>query len=187
MVDIGTSPVVEIGHTFRQMSEATMSLIIHKISSRKRFLATAIVAVILAGIVLGYYESHMNGTGSHCGCGSNFLQPSTGTHFTVVMSLNGFNDSRVHGLPWPIMNVTVGQDVTIHLVNCDNTQAHGFSIGIGSSTVYVRPVTIAAGQCLDVSFVATNTGTFVVQCTIFCTVHTPWMLNGKLNVNPTVM
>ena len=97
------------------------------------------------------------------------------------MSLNGFNDSKIHGLPWPVMNVTVGQNVTIRLVNRDTSQAHGFWI-YNSVKTYVKPVTVAPGQCLDVSFNASTVGTFLVYCAIFCTVHNS-MLNGRFNVS----
>lgn len=142
------------------------------------------MVIVGTGFVTAAYAFHLFGLGSPgCGCGSNYSNNSPGAHFTVVMSLNGFNDSKIHGLPWPIMNVTMGQNVTIHLANCDSTQAHGFSI-MSSARTYVRGVTVAPNQCLDVTFTADTLGTFQVQCTIFCTVHIPWMFNGKFNVNP---
>ncbi len=141
-----------------------------------------VVALGASGFAITAYAFHLFGFGiPSCGCGSTLRNSSPGAHFTVVMSLNGFNDSRIHGLPWPIMNVTLGQSVTIHLVNCDTTQAHGFFI-----SHYMRSgVTVAPGQCLDLPiFTADTAGTFPVYCTIICTVHVPWMFDGKFNVNP---
>ncbi len=143
-----------------------------------------IIATVGAGLLVAGYALHLIGLGTpSCGCGSSSASSSSGTHFSVVMSLNGFNDSKIHRLPWPIMNVTLGQKVTIHLANCDTTQSHGFSI-TNSNRTYVRGVTVAPNQCLDVAFTADTLGTFQVQCTIFCTIHIPWMFNGKFNVNP---
>lgn len=91
----------------------------------------------------------------------------------------GFNGSRFHAFPWPVMNVSQGQNVVIHVVNNDTAQAHGFSIRhFLDSGIIVNP-----GQCHDVRFTASSTGSFTVFCQIFCTIHFPWMQNGQLNVN----
>jgi heme/copper-type cytochrome/quinol oxidase subunit 2 len=80
-----------------------------------------------------------------------------------------------------VMNVTVGQSVFIHVINND-TQAHGFQIvhyydqGIGGTSG------LAPGQCFNVSFTASQLGSFQVRCDIFCTIHA-YMLSGMLNVN----
>ena len=108
------------------------------------------------------------------------VKPADG--FLIVASLQGFNDSIGHGVPnnnWPVMNVKLGQNVTIVVCNADSTQAHGFQI-----THYYdsRLVSIAPGQVIRVSFVATAPGSFRVYCQILCTVH--WaMQNGQLIVS----
>jgi len=104
--------------------------------------------------------------------GSSFV------HFTLVMSLNGYNDSRTQGFPWPKMNVTLGESVTIHVVNDDSVQAHGFAI----AHYFDSGVTLRPGESYDMTFIADQLGTFNVYCNIVCTVHV-YMQSGRLNVN----
>lgn len=160
------------------------SLLLRKFQRR-----IVLVMIVASGLTLAFtaaaFELHwLNFARPTCSCENNIQTGSSSTvRFTVIMSTNGFNDSKIHGLPWPIMNVTIGQTVLIHLVNCDNTEPHGFSIGLGQVPTYVPAVTVTPGHCLDVSFTANTMGTFIVQCTIFCTPHSPWMIDGKLYVN----
>lgn len=108
------------------------------------------------------------------------VKPAGG--FLVIASLSGFNDSIDHGVPannWPIMEAKVGQNVTIVVCNADPTQAHGFQIVHYYDN---RLVSLAPGQVLRVSFIATAAGTFRVYCQILCSVH--WaMQNGELIVS----
>jgi hypothetical protein len=102
--------------------------------------------------------------------------------FLIIASQLGFNDSVNHGVPessWPVMNVRVGQNVTIVVCNADPSQAHGFQI----DHYYVAQlVSIASGQVLRVSFIANKAGSFRVYCQIFCTIH--WaMQSGQLVVS----
>lgn len=94
------------------------------------------------------------------------------------MSGNGYNDSKINGLPRPVMNVTLGEIVRIHLVNNDPTEDHGFTI----THYFPNGVVLGPGKCYDVTFTADQTGTFMVFCQIFCIPHIPWMQNGQLNV-----
>jgi hypothetical protein len=108
------------------------------------------------------------------------VKPAGG--FLIIASQLGFNDSVDHGVPqnnWPVMNVRLGQNVTIVVCNADPSQSHGFQI----DHYYVAQlVSIASGQVLRVSFVANQAGSFRVYCQIFCTVH--WaMQNGQLIVS----
>src|SRR3989449_4034286 len=51
--------------------------------------------------------------------------------FTIVSTLNGFNDSKNHpDQPWPIMRVNRCSTVTIHLENQDTSQAHGLAVAL---------------------------------------------------------
>jgi len=100
----------------------------------------------------------------------------------IVASITGYNDSKTHGAPaksWPIITVHQGQNVTIIVCNTD-VQPHGFQI-----THYLASSeeTLVAGQVLRVSFIADETGSFLIYCDIFCTVHT-FMQDGLLNVTP---
>ena len=108
------------------------------------------------------------------------VKPAGG--FLIVASLQGFNDSVDHGVPanyWPIMNVRVGQNVTIVVCNSDPSQAHGFQIDHYYDN---RLVSLAPGQVLRVSIIAAQAGSFRVNCQILCSVH--WaMQSGRLVVS----
>lgn len=108
------------------------------------------------------------------------VKPAGG--FLIIASILGFNGSVDHGVPannWPVMDAKVGQNVTIVVCNADPTQAHGFQIDHYYDN---RLVSLAPGQVLRVSFIATQAGTFRVYCQILCSVH--WaMQNGQLNIS----
>jgi len=101
--------------------------------------------------------------------------------FLIVASIKGYNDSVDHGVPakpWPVLNVTKGSTVTITVCNIDH-QAHGFQI-----THYFdsKIQSVVPGQAITISFVADETGTFQIYCSIFCTIH--WaMQSGELRVS----
>jgi heme/copper-type cytochrome/quinol oxidase subunit 2 len=107
------------------------------------------------------------------------VRPANG--FTIIADQLGFNDSVDHGVPqnsWPVMNVRLGQNVTIVVCNSDPTQPHGFQIG---NYYDARLVSIASGHVLTVNFIADRSGTFRIYCSIPCSVH--WaMLSGQLIV-----
>ena len=151
-------------------------------------LAVFAVITAVAGFLTGAYALNLFGTGPNC-----WVRPAGGTNtavFTVVMADEGqnigYNGSQVHGAsqftPWPVMNVTLDQNVIIHVINNDS-QAHGFAVdhyfvqGIGGQAG------LAPGKCFDVRFNASTLGSFWVKCTIFCTIH-PSMQYGQFNVNP---
>jgi heme/copper-type cytochrome/quinol oxidase subunit 2 len=98
-------------------------------------------------------------------------------HFTIIQSNQGFNDSAMHGIPWPIMNVVQGQTVTILVENNDTSSSHGFAI-----TRYFAAIQLRPGESHNVTFVADQTGEFLVYCTITCPVHA-LMQNGQLKVS----
>lgn len=148
----------------------------------RRWQATLVVIIIVAGFFSAAYAFHLFGLGQP-NCWARPSGASNTAIFTVVMADEGnnvgYNGSRYHTFPWPVMNVSLGQSVVIHVVNND-TQAHGFSIiHFLDSGIVVSP-----GQCYDVRFTANTIGNFTVFCQIFCTIHFPWMQNGRLNVNP---
>ena len=145
-------------------------------------LAVLVATTVVVGFLSTAYAFHLFGP-SPPNC---WVRPSgvaNAAIFTVVMAdegLNvGYNGSRNHSFPWPVMNVSLGQNVVIHVVNND-TQAHGFSI----IHFFDSGVVVSPGQCYDVRFTANTIGNFTVFCQIFCTIHSPWMQNGRLNVNP---
>lgn len=114
---------------------------------------------------------------------SNGKTPTGGVrvqNILIVASITGFNDSADQGVPqnpWPVIHVVKGALVNITVYN-DDKQAHGFQVAhYFDSSIE----TVAPGQTIHVSFVANETGTFRIYCSIFCTVH--WaMQSGELIV-----
>ena len=99
--------------------------------------------------------------------------------FTLVSTLNGFNDSKNHpDQPWPIMRVNRCSTVTIQLENQDTSQAHGLAVALYAN----NGVVAGPGQNAQVHFVANRTGEFKVTCTIPCSIH-PSMVNGYVYVS----
>lgn len=102
--------------------------------------------------------------------------------YLVIMSEYGYNDSVLEGAgptkAWPVITVAQGSTVNITVCNADKTQAHGFQIG---SYFDNKIEAVAPGQILNVSFVATKSGTFQIYCAIFCTIHL-FMEYGQLRV-----
>lgn len=98
-----------------------------------------------------------------------------------MVSVEGYNDSVRHNVPtnaWPVIDVTKGSNVTIMVCNLDS-QAHGFQIRYYFDS---KTESVAPGQTLTVSFIATEKGNFAIYCGIFCTVHV-FMQSGKLTVS----
>lgn len=126
------------------------------------------------------YAFHLFTSPTNC-----WIRPSAAPNtavFTIVMAdegMNvGFNGSAYHsGQEWPEMNVSLGQNVIIHVINNDTSQAHGFQI----THYFDQGLKAAPGKCYDVRFVATQLGSFLVFCQIFCTIHLT-MQYGRLNV-----
>ena len=145
----------------------------------KRLLAVVVIVIASTGFAVTAYAFHLFGLGT-ASCASRPTNGPNSAYFTVIMSGNGYNDSKINGLPRPVMNVTRGESVRIHLVNNDPTEDHGFTI-----THYLaNGVILSPGKCYDVTFTADQLGTFRVFCQIFCLPHIPWMQNGQFNVNP---
>lgn len=80
---------------------------------------------------------------------------------------------------WPTMHVKQGQVVSIHVINCASSEPHGFQVAhyVESSLNAIQP-----GKSYDVTFTATEAGTFRVYCGIPCSIH-PLMQNGALVVS----
>ena len=152
--------------------------------SRVRFsrlvMAIILVAITGAGFLAAAYSFHFFGPGTSSCVTRSTSQPNS-RYFTIMMAnygLNvGFNGSKYHNPPWPVLNATLGESITIHVVNND-TQPHGFSI-----VHYLdRGVTLRPGECYDVTFAASQPGSFTVFCQIYCTIHV-YMQDGRLNVS----
>jgi heme/copper-type cytochrome/quinol oxidase subunit 2 len=147
------------------------------VSNRKtqklRLLAVVLVIIsVTTAFLVSAYTFHLFNLG---GCGTPSNAPAS-TKFTIIMSRFGYNDSKDHVLPWPIMNVTLKQMVGIHLSNND-TQAHGFAI----DHYFIQGALVPPGQTYEVSFDACQSGTFKIYNTVFDT--TDAFEHAQLNVN----
>ena len=99
---------------------------------------------------------------------------------TIIADNHGYNDSTSHGAPntiWPLVNVHLGDLVTLTFCNTDSVEAHGFAV----DTYFDRGVILAPGTAYQISFKATQPGSFRIFCTNFCTVHK--YMNGRLVVS----
>lgn len=158
-----------------------------KQKKRMSLLIVAVVAMILAIVFVaftlstGWPTSNNSGqviTSSKVNLPSECEKPRNG--YLIIMSITGFNDSIPHGAPqkpWPIITVHKGDNVTLVVCNID-TQAHGFQVThyLESNIETVRP-----GQVIRIPFVADESGTFNMYCSIFCSIHV-YMQNSKLEV-----
>jgi FtsP/CotA-like multicopper oxidase with cupredoxin domain len=148
----------------------------------RRVLVIVLIVVALTGFFSAAYTFHFFGLGTtNCWARPANL-PASSTYFVVVMANKGmnvgFNGSKFQSGPWPIMNVTLGRNVTIHVINNDTVQSHGFAI-----QSYFTGFALGPGTCRDVTFTANQLGSFTVYCNISCTIHI-FMQNARLNVNP---
>jgi FtsP/CotA-like multicopper oxidase with cupredoxin domain len=146
----------------------------------RRMSLLAILAVLVVGVVaatayLTYARSNSTPTSLPAWC----VRPQGG--YLIVADMEGYNDSMSHDVPnnaWPVIDVAKGSNVTISICNTDN-QAHGFQIRYYYDS---KIESVAPGQMLTVSFIATQKGAFAIYCDIFCTVHA-LMVSGKLVVS----
>jgi FtsP/CotA-like multicopper oxidase with cupredoxin domain len=134
--------------------------------------AIGLALAILATVGTGLYLAEYRGGAPNGGHVQDVL---------IIASDTGYNDSADHGVPqnpWPVVHVTKGTVVNFTVTNVDK-QAHGFQV---QHYLDSDIETVAPGQSLKVSFVATESGTFRIYCDIPCTVH--WaMQSGELIVS----
>jgi FtsP/CotA-like multicopper oxidase with cupredoxin domain len=154
-----------------------------RLKSRRASLAVAALLIVAAHSFFTAYALHLFGSQAPSCSARPTGAPSTAI-FTIVMAnagVNvGFNGSKYHPAPWPVMNVTLGQNVIIHVVNNDTVEAHGFQVIHYFDTGILGG--LAPGKCYDVKFTANLAGSFLMQCNVGCSIHN-FMQNGKLNVN----
>jgi hypothetical protein len=100
--------------------------------------------------------------------------------FLIIASSLGYNDSIAHGSPaksWPVLAVTKGTDVNITLCN-----TYSYVVGF-QVTHYLadKTLTVLPGEVLRLSFLANETGTFLIYCSTFNPIHV-YLQGGELNV-----
>lgn len=126
------------------------------ISERSRWVgAAALLCVLLAALAVLYVVLPAASV------------PAQARSFAIIVDSNGFNGSVQHGLPWPVISVHVGENVTIAILNEDRLETHGFAI-VG---YFDKGLIVGPGENDSVSFTARTAGNFTMYCNIFCTVH----------------
>jgi heme/copper-type cytochrome/quinol oxidase subunit 2 len=142
--------------------------------------ALASVASVLGlGVLYGNRASGTVGSTGAVELPAGCVRPVDG--FLVILSQYGYNYSILQGAglskPWPVINVTMGQTVSIEVCNVD-VQAHGFQVAhyVDSSINVVGP-----GEVLNFTFAANQEGTFQIYCAIPCSIHF-FMQFGQLRV-----
>lgn len=92
--------------------------------------------------------------------------------------MEGMNGSAYHlSESWPVIKVQQNDTVIIHIMSENSSEPHGFTI-----FHYFYPgVTLLPGGTYTVEFVASEQGTFLITCLIFCAIH-PFMDFGELEV-----
>jgi heme/copper-type cytochrome/quinol oxidase subunit 2 len=147
--------------------------------NRRIVLALAIVAIASAGAVTTLYVASLGHTQTVKALPPGCTKPAGG--FLIVASNLGYNESITHGAPenpWPVVQVKQGQTVNITVCNTD-IQSHGFQI---AHYYDASEETVEPGGILKLSFVASQTGTFQIYCSIFCSIHV-YMQSGQLIVS----
>src|SRR3989442_6484131 len=145
-------------------------------------LVIVLIVVAVSGFLAAAYTFHFFGLGTTNCWARPTNVPTSSAYFVVVMANEGmnvgFNGSKFQSVSWPVMNVTLGTTVTIHVINKDTVQSHGFAI-----QRYFSGFALGPGTCGNVTFTADQLGSFTVYCNISCSIHV-FMQNGKVNVNP---
>jgi heme/copper-type cytochrome/quinol oxidase subunit 2 len=160
----------------------------------------SVVAIAVAAILMGVFliptmefsMGHQSSLSRATTTGSDFsttnsTAASKTIYITIIESdtgpMEGMNGSAFHlgsGHAWPVITVQQGETVVIHVMSVNSYEPHGFTI----LHYYYPGVTLLPGGNVNVTFVATEPGTFLVTCLIFCAIH-PLMDYGSLIVNPT--
>lgn len=150
---------------------------------KRMYLILLLVVLAVSGVGLGTwayltyaYPGLFNTIGtSNLPCPAGATATSGQNHFTIIISGQGFNDSK-YSAACPLISVAKGQTVTIHLVNNDR-ETHGVAI----THYYTGGIQLAPGQSRDITFTADQAGSFTIYCNIGCFAHN-YMQNGRLNV-----
>ena len=142
-------------------------------------LLVLIIAVVgTVGGVFAYLTVSYPGLFSTIGA-SPLACPSGATasvpQVTLVISTQGFNNSR-YAASCPLLNISKGQSVTIHLANNDR-EMHGIAV----THYFAGGVQVQPGETRDITFTADQAGSFVIYCMTGCFSH-GYMQNGRLTV-----
>jgi len=153
-------------------------------SSKARRRVGLAFSVTIVTVALVASMAYLSGSGGAYGGGTfaplplGCVRPAGG--FLIVGSSLGYNDSIAHGAPvkpWPILEVSNGSDVAITVCNT-YAQPLGFQV-----VHYLddKIETIGPGQALTVNFLADETGTFLIYCSVLSPIHV-YLQGGEVNV-----
>src|SRR5215510_12276750 len=110
----------------------------------------AVVTIVGAGVYAYFtftYPGLFNSIGtSALPCPSGATAASGQTHFTLIIMGQGFNGSK-YAATCPLLSVTKGQSITIHLINNDR-ESHGIAV----SHYLTSGVVVQPGQSRDITF-----------------------------------
>src|SRR4029077_4513585 len=145
---------------------------------QRPFAAFLVIVLAITSLLIFAYAlpSFFNLFNQGPDCGTSSSLPGS-SHFTIIIDQAGYNDSRNHTEPWPKINVTVGQRVTIHVWNNSTVEPHGLAI----THYFEQTVALQPGQSCDANFTASQTGIFQIYSTITDT--TEAFEHAQLNVN----
>jgi len=142
----------------------------------RKLMAVVVTAIIILGVAAtaSYaIDSSSSGPPLPSGCERNL------GGFLIIASSLGYNDSIAHGAPvksWPVIDVTKGTQVNITLCNT-YSQPVGFQVAHYLSDLESVP----PGHVSAVSFLANETGSFEIYCSVFNPIHL-YLQGGALNV-----
>jgi hypothetical protein len=150
-------------------------------SANRRRVGLAFALTIVAVAVVAS-TAYVSGSGAIGGALATLptgcVRPAGG--FLIVGSSLGYNDSIVHGAPvkpWPILDVSNGSDVAITVCNT-------YAEPLGFQVVHYldeKVEAIAPGQAVTLNFVADQTGTFLIYCSVLSPIHV-YLQGGEVNV-----
>jgi hypothetical protein len=151
-------------------------------SANRRRVGLAFAVTIIAVAVVAS-AAYVSGSGAMSGGAlatlpAGCVRPAGG--FLIVGSSLGYNDSIVHGAPvkpWPILDVSNGSDVAITICNT-------YAEPLGFQVVHYLDDKIEAigpGQAVTLNFVADETGTFLIYCSVLSPIHV-YLQGGEVNV-----
>jgi Cupredoxin-like domain len=144
--------------------------------------SVAVVVLLAFGVSFYFYQSGLTKTTGQSHSSSNPGCAKQAGGFLIIASDTGFNDSESHivadpSVPYPVITVPLGSNVTITVCNQSQVETHGFAI------LHYFPVgrTLTPGYSFTLTFVAKQAGTFSMYCNVLCPVH-EFMLQGELVV-----
>jgi hypothetical protein len=143
---------------------------------RRVGLGSLVAFVVVALLASTAYVSGSGGGGPALPSGC--ARPAGG--FLIVGSSMGYNDSVAHGAPvkpWPILDVADGSEVAITVCNT-YAEPLGFQVAhyLDSEIESINP-----GQAITVRFLADETGTFSIYCSVLSPIHV-YLQGGEVNV-----